>query len=480
MANCLLQPTEVKNIFNVLKQMKCLQHVNLSENTMKGDAIDEIAAMIKNNEHIQSLSLPNCVLDQKDLRIIIQAMQTVSSLQYVDFSNNILDNELASDIALLITKNCKLKELKFSKLELNQGGFRQLNNCLIKIKGLQAFNIFNCSFAGQNAVKLKAVINNNLKIQEIYLSNCIIPADISSSLLSHATELKWLNLSDCLLKSNEIKMILILLKQMKYIQHVDLSENIMESNAVIEISAMIKNNKHIQSLSLPDGTLNQDDCRSIIQAMETASSLQYVDLRTNEIDNELASDISTLFANNRKLEELNFCTLTLKQSGFQHLSIHFFKLKRIKHISIADCSFINKDVVCLIRNNLKIKNLTISNCKIAGQEVIMIDGIGRYDQLESLKINNISDFSPYINQMLVFLCCCSKLKQIVLCNCQLQANEIKQILTVLKYMRNLECVDLSGNAMADDSVSDMKTMIVNNKHLQKLCLPNCTLDESNL
>ena len=32
---------------------------------------------------------------------------------------------------------------------------------------------------------------------------------------------------------------------------------------------------------------------------------------------------------------------------------------------------------------------------------------------------------------------------------------------VLKYMRHLETVDLSGNDMTDDSVSDMEAMIVN-------------------
>jgi len=267
---------------------------------------------------------------------------------------------------------------------------------------------------------------------------------------------------------------------MKHLQHVDLSGNKMESDAVDGIVAMIKNNKHIKKLFLPNGTLNQEECRSIIQVMETASSLQYVDLSTNQIDNELASDISTLFANNSKLEELNFCKLTLKQSGFQHLLMDFVKLRGIKHLSIIDCSFTNKDVVYVIKNNLKIKSLTISNCKLmTGQKVIMTDSIGRYDQLESLEVSNVSNFSPYINQILVSLCY-SKLKQIILSDCQLQANEIKQILTVLKCMRNLECVDLSGNAMADDSVCDMETMIVNNKHLQKLCLPNCTLDESNL
>ena len=480
LSNCFVKPNEVKKVFGVLKLMKCLQCVDLSKNKMESDAVMEIAAMIKNNEHIQSLSLPNCVLDQKDLRIIIQAMQTVSLLQYVDFNNNILDNELAGDVALLITKNSELMDLKFSKLKLYQTGFQDLNDNLVRIKGLTSIYFINCSFTKENAVTLVSVIINNSEIRALNLMNSVVPRGYSQVMISYATKLQWLNLSNCSFQSIEITNILNVLKQMKHLQHVDLSGNKMESDAVDGIVAMIKNNKHIKKLFLPNGTLNQEECRSIIQVMETASSLQYVDLSTNQIDNELASDISTLFANNSKLEELNFCKLTLKQSGFQHLLMHFVKLRGIKHLSIIDCSFTNKDVVYVIKNNLKIKSLTISNCKLmTGQKVIMTDCIGRYDQLESLEVSNVGNFSPYINQILVSLCY-SKLKQIILSDCQLQANEIKQILTVLKYMRNLECVDLSGNAMADDSVCDMETMIVNNKHLQKLCLPNCTLDESNL
>ena len=113
LSNCQLQPSVVKQLFNVLKQIKYLQHVDLSGNKMKSNAVDEIAAMIKSNGHIQSLSLPNCVLDQKDLRIIIQAMQTVSSLQYVDFTNGILEDELGIDVATLFVNYKELKQLNF-------------------------------------------------------------------------------------------------------------------------------------------------------------------------------------------------------------------------------------------------------------------------------------------------------------------------------------------------------------------------------
>ena len=72
--------------------MKCLHHVDLSGNNTESDAINDVAAMIKNNEHIQSLSLPKGIINKEDFETIIQAIQTVSSLQYLDFNTNVIDN----------------------------------------------------------------------------------------------------------------------------------------------------------------------------------------------------------------------------------------------------------------------------------------------------------------------------------------------------------------------------------------------------
>ena len=551
LCNCQLQPDVTKQVLMVLKYMRHLETVDLSGNDMTDDSVSDMEAMIGNNKQLQKLCLPNCVLNQACLTTICQALQTLSSLQYIDLSTNKIDSEFASYIAVSITENSTVKEIKISKLTLNQSGFQHLNiNCLIKIKGLTTINIIGCSLIGQNAEKLVTVINkiseiqelnlsncrmlanqswfmlccitklkylklsqcllqpnktveifdqnaeksvtviinNNSEIQELNLSNCVMPANQSWSMLSCIPKLKYLKLSRCLLQPNETKEIFSILKCIKCLEHVDLSGNIMNNDAINDMVAMINSNQHIQSLSLPNGVISKEHFKIIIQAMQTDSSLRYVDFSTNEIDNELASDISTLFASNSKLE-LNFCGLTLKQSGFQHLMVHFAKVKEIKCLSISDCTFTKEGVVYLknmIGNNHKIKKMLITNCKMIGYEVIMADNIGTYGQLETLELNNISvihhfsTINPYLHSILVFLSCSSKLRQMTLCNCQLRPDVTKQVLMVLKYMRHLETVDLSGNDMTDDSVSDMEAMIVNNKQLQKLCLPNCVLNQASL
>ena len=395
---------------------------------MESYAVNNVAVMIKNNQHIQVLSLPNCVLDQKDLKIIIQAMQTVSSLEYVDFNNNTVDNKLASYVAAFITKNSKLKEFKFSKLTLNQNGFQHLNNYLVKVKGLTTINIMGCSLLGKNAATLVTTINNNTEIQELNISNCTIPAYQLWSMLSCITKLKYLNLSRCLLQPNETKKIFGILKRTKCLQHVDLSANIMESYAVNNVAVMIKNNQHIQVLSLPNCVLDLKDLRIIIQAMQTVSSLEYVDFNNNTVDNELASDVAAFITKNSKLKEFKFSKLTLNQIGFEHLNAYLVKMKGLTAITIIGCSFIAQNaikLVTVIRSNPEIQELNLSNCRMpANQSWSMLSRI-------------------------------PKLKYLNLSQCLLQPNKTKKIFGILKRTKCLQHVDLSANIMESYAVNNV-------------------------
>ena len=415
------------------------------------------------------------------LEILFNELKSNSSLRYVDMGFITIDSCVVKAVISIMANN---KMLRIYKLVLASNDFQHLKNYLIKIKGIKVLIVTGCIFSRQDVHELTTAVVNNSQIQELSLLNCEMHIDQLLVILSYIIKLKWLHISNCQLDSKEIMQIFNVLKQQKYLQHVDLSANFMMNDAATEAAAMIKNNKHIQLLSLPSCVLDQDGFRIIIQAMQTVSSLQYIYFNCNTVDNELTSDIATVFANNSNLKELTFGKLTLKQSGFQQMKRHFVKLKKLRYLRIIDCIFSNPNVVSLetiIVSNQKIQELIISNCKLISHKVTTFaDSIGIYDHLTKLELSNNSAINPFIHNLLVFLSCTSKLKQIIVCDCQLLPCEIKQILMVLKYMRHLETVDLSGNDMTDDSVSDMKAMIGNNEQLQKLCLPNCVLDQNSL
>ena len=248
---------------------------------------------------------------------------------------------------------------------MNHSGYGYLNTYLVKIKGLKTLSLINCSLTPQ---ELKTVIINNLEVHEINFSNCTVPANQLLSMLSHTTTLQQLHLCKFVLQPSKIKGLFNVLSRMKYLRCVNLSENTMKSDAVNEIAAMVKNNKGIQSLSLPNCVLNQKDLRNIIQAMQTVSSLQYIDFNLNKIDNELASDVATLFANNNKLQQLNFQKLLLSQSGFENIKLYLVKLQGLKYIDISNftnsyvwTSNVISNITAMIKNNVHIQSFSLQN-----------------------------------------------------------------------------------------------------------------------
>ena len=481
----------LKIIIHVLKDCAAINYLNLGTNISQLEIYD-ITALIRNNKYMEYLYLPKLqysTLNEKlKLKLIIGALKSNKSLQYVDMSLTTIDSDLISDIAVVMKNKSKLKELKFSKLMLRHNDFQHFENYLVKITGLKSLNITGYIFNSQDADKLAIIIKENFEIWQLNLSNCKVPIDHLLNILSYESimeNLNWLDLSNCQLYSKEIKQILGVLKKMKYLQHVNLSANVMTSDAINETSAMIKNNKCIQSLSLPNHVFSQEDLKLIMQAMHTISSLQFVDFNTNIVNNELANDVATIFANNCELKQLNCTRVALKHSSFQKLKSCFVKLRGLRHLSITDCKVTNYDVALLetfIYINHTIQELIVSNCRVINNKVITtVKGhVGVFDQLVVLDLSGNNSINCFVVKLSVFLCCSSKLKQINICNCHLQPDNIKQVLMVLKYMRHLETVDLSGNDMTDDSVSDMEAMIVNNKNLQKLCLPDCVLNQADL
>ena len=475
-------------VINMLRDCEVIDYLNIDAAQIK---VSDIANIIRNNKLMEYLCLqklqnPN-INEYNNLDMIFDALKFHVSLKYVDMRLVTINSDLIKDVATIISNNNQLQEIKISKLVLQHCNFQDLKDCLGKINVLNLLSITDCIFTRDLDVNILIMfIRNNLEITELILSNCTISINkLFLNCLSCSSRLKRINFSYCQLYSNDIKQILIVLKEMKHLQHIDISGNAMTDDVTDEIVAVVINNKEIQKLYLPDCVLSQRSLNVIIQALLTASQLQCVDFSKNKINDKLASNIAVLFTDKIQLKQLKFAKLTLKQNGFQHLKMYLVKLQGLKCLRITSCRLSNQDITLLesfvYRSQNSIQELLISNCQFIDHKMIMMadDVGGVYDQLEHVELsNNTTTYSFDICKLLVFISCTSRLKQITLYNCHLQANEIKQILMILQNMRYLECVNLSGNAITkDDLVTDMKGMIINNKNLQKLSLPDCVLDQ---
>ena len=259
---------------------------------------------------------------------------------------------------------------------------------------------------------------------------------------------------------------------MRHLECVILRENDMSDNLVSNMKNMIINNKDLKILVLPNLALSQANVKIIVQALKCISSLHYVDLNINKIDNELAKDVALLFTNNSELVQLHVAKLTLDESGFKHLKGYLARINGLKLFSIKNCVFNSEDsdiFASIIQNNPEIQSFDMVKCSFTETDHISLLKWDQLRNLSNLNLSNSSIIGTIVNKLIINN---SKLNSLVLCNCELQCNEI---LEALKSFQLLTCADLSGNTMTDNAFIDVELIIINNKQLQQFCLPNCVL-----
>ena len=418
-------PANLKNIIYALKDYTGINYLYLRTDISSRVEVIELGKLIRNNYFMEYLCLPKFSYpisnESTELRIILDALKSNTSLKYVDMGLITIDSNLIKDIATIIENNIELEEIKFSKLLLKCNDFQHFK-CyyLMKVTGVKVLSIIGYTFNGEDTDILVNAIRKNYEVQQLTLAKCKVPIRKLLIILSDESidNLSWLDLHSCRLSSEEINQIFSVLKQKQCLKHVDFSDNIMKSAAIndAEISAMIKSNKQLQSLSLPVCSLYQANIRSIIQAMQTLSSLEYVDFNINTVNYELAKDIATLIANNDNLEQLNLGKLELNQGGIQKLKTFLVKFKRLSYLNVSDCAINSQALVSLeacICNNRSLQTLTVSNCKIIDSPVTTAvrDHIGVFDKLEVLDLKDNNFTNAFVVKLSVFLSCSCKLKK---------------------------------------------------------------------
>ena len=223
-----LNTGRLKSIIHALNNCKAINYLNLGADISPLEIVDMVA-LIANNKFMEYFCLPKMQYPGKvKLKMIIDALKSNKSLQYVDMSLITIDSDLISDIVAVMNNNSKLKNIRVSKLLLSQRDFQHLENYLVKFTGLKSFTITGYNFTEQYVDKVAMMVKKNYKIWQLNLSNCTIPIVHLLNILSYETimkKLRWLDLSSCKLRSEETRQIFSILKKMKYLQHVDLSTN---------------------------------------------------------------------------------------------------------------------------------------------------------------------------------------------------------------------------------------------------------------
>jgi len=230
MVSCKLRNDEVKKFAEVLRSCNCtnLLHLDISYNTVGGEATDALISVIGNHTKLSYQNLCNCSMSETDFSSFYK-LHAITTLTYLDLSNNHITDKYAENVANFIANNASLQHLNLSCCGLESKGILKIIEGLSSITTLLYFTLGSNKLTDQSesvAFKMATSITSNDYMQH-------------------------LNLSNCNLQSTEINVLIKEMQNLTSLQLIDLGMNDARNGALVEFGPVLVSNKGLQFLHLP-------------------------------------------------------------------------------------------------------------------------------------------------------------------------------------------------------------------------------------
>ena len=258
------------SILQALSTISSLEVLNMEGNQIGENCGKVLPSLIKSNSSLIEIYLGSNNLRRSAVSIS-EALQSISSLQSLDLSNNILPKEIGDVLAYAIQSNTYFKHLN-----LNNNNFHSslviILQALQSISNLSVLAIYGNTITEEGGNMLASVISRNMRLQTLELSLLLAPLKVIES-LQNLLDLQRLVFCTC-----------------------NISEEI-----EIKIASVITRNRSLSLLSLPNIKLSQ---HVILQAMATISNLTILWLEDNLLSEQMSDDLSIVISSNKSLDTL--------------------------------------------------------------------------------------------------------------------------------------------------------------------------------
>ena len=421
LSGCRLKTEHMKIILEALKQVVSVVTISLSDNNLAYGVFDILSSVIICNRGLKCIELSNCNLQEAGILSITKALENCGDLQSLNFSNNVITDDVAVSVGTLIEKCQSIQDLRLQKCQLHYAGIQKIAEAMVKKTCLHCIDLSNNAISDQNAMIIASVIVNNANLRKLIFSNCklqnadlqqvfqaaakitsFVHLNFSDNLFTDVTvdsfalmihqnvSLEYLNISGCCVKATDFEKITHSLVTLKSLTHLDLSCNVTNITSAENIAIIITNNTFLEDISLSRCEFRKSAFLKILGALQNKQHLKHLLFISQSVGYEETTLIAMVFSNNPFLEniDLSNCKLTEKEmkSSLSSLRNH----TSLKHFDISSNTITNhvvNDIVDVIDSNTQLTHLNISYCDIQEYGVLKIfKAVQRINTLKCIKI----------------------------------------------------------------------------------------------
>ena len=139
-------------IFHALKSCINLKTLDISGNVITEELADQLAIVLSNSTKLEALLLMDCFLGNESVNVIANSLKNITTLKHINLSNNNITEE--SSILTILKNNINLEELYIEKNCLHSSAGDSLTVHLVNLKCLKVLSIDQNIISRNMALKL--------------------------------------------------------------------------------------------------------------------------------------------------------------------------------------------------------------------------------------------------------------------------------------------------------------------------------------
>ena len=435
-----LQAAGAIKLFDGMKEIVTLKRLSISKNSITDEVIDYLVPILCRNTKLEEIDLSYNKLQVAGIVKVLNWLKDISTLKLVKVANHYITEEVANDIAALLSHNnkritdeavsgittvlcCNNELVEINLIEI------KISIAILVLKGastlIKRFSMNNSCISYKTAKDIAIILSCNTKLEELELSciqlqiasaievfngirqnsnllrfkikNSGIADEVAkyiAAIFVHNTKLEELDLSYNRLQSAGAIKIFSGMKRIVTLKRLNISNNSISEHAADHlVEEVLSHNVELEELDLSCNNLQAAGAMKVSKGMKQLTKLRRFRMSNNEITPEAAKDIAKALSYSTKLEELDLSGNCLQNLGALDVlngmkNISTLKALRMSNNSITDD--IAGDVVAVMSNYVALEEVDLSYNRLQTTAVNILKLWGETNKIFTMKNLNLS------------------------------------------------------------------------------------------
>ena len=397
---------------------------------------DYLAAVLSHNAHSTTPYLES--LPEAYATVVKNSLQKDLSMSIFDISNNSMNNQIMTEIGVILSFTSNLQKFYASNNNLLAEGAIMIAKFLHKFSTLTVLNISNNSICEKAADDIGVVLSHNTKLQQLYLNkNRFKTAGMIkiAKALQNISTLTVFNIDD-----NEVG-----------------------EEAAGDIATVLLHNVTLQTLILGNNSFGTAGMIKIAKALQNISTLTVFNIDNNEVGEEAAGDIATVLLHNVTLQTLILGNNSFGTAGMIKIA------KALQNISTLTVFNIDNnevgeeaagDIATVLLHNVTLQTLILGNNSFGTAGMIKIAGaLQNISTLTVFNIDNNEVGEDAANHIATVLCHNATLQTLILGNNSFGTAGMIKIAAALQTISTLTLFSINNNKVGDVAANDIADVL---------------------